>query len=293
MRQVRISGKKLLWGNKDHLREALASILSQTMGSSIARIKDDPKRLLQLFDIELSLVPNLDNRDVLIFDCVTLMAMTPTQLQIRGPGGLMWALNRQSIIIATMREIGEIGYILIDYNGFESNDPNYPIPPPIRIQVEQIEQGLKPHVSTDPSTWSTGAFIRPVDPLQPWTPFTTKLEKENPEVAKSLDKMTGGTTKEVNSNLGPPVETFVVSDYDSAKRVLQEGYPLNTETPIKITTTAAWHMRMERGRALPTDSEYENPRVLEIAKREKQLFDELYQLDTELKELCQDLIPPK
>jgi len=307
MRQVRISGKKLLWGNKDHLKEALSSIVAQSVGSRVAQIKDDPYRLLQLFDIELSLVPNLDNRDVLIFDSVTLLAITLDHVQVQGPGGGIWNLDRKSVLVSTMQERGERGYVLLEYK--RPYNPNYHIPPPIQEQVNQIEQGLKPHVSSDPSTWTTGAFQRKKDPLQKWTPFSTKMDKENPGLARSLDGAVEDTLKDlspnlgpptektVNSNLGSPVEVIhVVPDFDAAERALQEGYPLKIGPPLKIgriTTATAWNMRTERGIALPTDSEYENPRVLEIARREKELFDEIHQLDTELKELCQDSIPPK
>ena len=49
-----------------------------------------------------------------------------------------------------------------------------------------------------------------------------------------------------------------------------------------ITNEIAWNLRCERGLLLPPDRDYENPRVKEIAKRQKELMDEMDALDNEL-----------
>jgi hypothetical protein len=42
-----------------------------------------------------------------------------------------------------------------------------------------------------------------------------------------------------------------------------------------ISNETAWNLRAERGLLLPTNREYENPRVAEIAKRQEELMDEM------------------
>lgn len=51
----------------------------------------------------------------------------------------------------------------------------------------------------------------------------------------------------------------------------------------KITTELAYRLRRERGLELPTDREYEDPRVEQIAKRQAVLSAELRDLDQELR----------
>jgi transcriptional regulator of met regulon len=50
----------------------------------------------------------------------------------------------------------------------------------------------------------------------------------------------------------------------------------------KISTEIASNLRQERGLLLPTDRDYENSRVAEIAKRQQELMNEMNELDTEL-----------
>ena len=52
-----------------------------------------------------------------------------------------------------------------------------------------------------------------------------------------------------------------------------------------INNEVAWNLRAERGLLLPINKEYENPRILEIAKRQREIMDEMNVLDKELFEL--------
>jgi len=58
---------------------------------------------------------------------------------------------------------------------------------------------------------------------------------------------------------------------------------------MAISNEMAWRLRSERGLSLPTDREYESPRIAEIAKRQRELLDEYDALDVEILSLFRQL----
>ena len=56
-----------------------------------------------------------------------------------------------------------------------------------------------------------------------------------------------------------------------------------------ITNETVWNLRVERNVLLPTNKEYEIPRIKEIATRQRELLDEFTNLDKELLNLVRPL----
>lgn len=63
------------------------------------------------------------------------------------------------------------------------------------------------------------------------------------------------------------------------------------EEMIAISTETAWTLRFERGLKLPTDRDYVDPRIADIAKRQGELFRQIAELDGQLNEIVDELRP--
>ena len=60
-------------------------------------------------------------------------------------------------------------------------------------------------------------------------------------------------------------------------------------SPAKVSTLTAANIRLARSLQLPTNVEYENPRVKEIAIKQEELFQKLEQLSAEMLALDEEL----
>ena len=58
----------------------------------------------------------------------------------------------------------------------------------------------------------------------------------------------------------------------------------------KVSTLTAANIRLARSLQLPTNVEYENPRVKEIAIKQEELFQKLEQLSAEMLALDEELL---